>query len=282
MMNLKTLKTNFFNKLAKFPNTERQSYFKHLCRIFLDLKPIDIVLNEQLEISEEQYEQFEAAIQKLNNDEPIQYVVGSTYFFGLEFKVNPSVLIPRPESEELVAWILTHFKTTDSPVILDLGTGSGCLAISLAKHLPHAKIVALDISHDALKVAQYNAQTHSVSITFLEDDMLELMPLDIVFDIIVSNPPYVCLQEKSKMKANVLEHEPHLALFVKDDNPLEFYKAIRQTAIQYLKPGGLAFMEINEAFGRETFQLFRGDSFEKTQLKQDTFGKDRLLKTQKK
>lgn len=282
MMNLKTLKTNFFNKLPIFPITERQSFFKQLCLLYLDLKPIDIVLNEQLEISEEQYEQFEAAIQKLIKHEPIQYIVGSTYFFGLKLKVNPSVLIPRPESEELVAWILTHFKTTDSPTILDLGTGSGCLAISLAKHLPQAKIVALDICRDALKVAQYNAQTHSVSITFLEDNMLELRPLDMDFDVVVSNPPYVCLQEKSKMKANVLEHEPHSALFVKDDNPLEFYKAIKQIATHNLKPGGLAFMEINEAFGRETFQLFRGESFEKTQLKKDTFGKDRLLKTHKK
>lgn len=265
-----------------FPVSERQSFFKQLCRTYLNLQPIDIVLNEQLKISAEHYEKFEAAIQKLNNHEPIQYIVGSTYFFGLEFKVNPSVLIPRPESEELVAWILTHFKTIDSPVILDLGTGSGCLAISLAKHLPHAKIFALDVSHEALKIAQYNAQTNAASITFLEDNMLELMSFDTVFDIIVSNPPYVCLQEKPKMRANVLEHEPHLALFVKDENPLQFYKAIKRIATQNLKPGGLAFMEINEAFGEETSQLFQDGNFENIKLKKDTFGKDRLLKAQKK
>ena len=281
-MNLKHLKSRFYQQLLKFDKNETQSIFKELCAAYLNLAPIDIILNESIEISKDDQIKFDLATEKLLDNEPIQYILGRSYFFGLEFVVNPSVLIPRPETEELVAWILEHFNPADTIHILDLGTGSGCIAITLAKHLPKAKVYALDISVQALEVAKQNAINNNVQVEFLHDDMTQTEALDFSFDVIVSNPPYVRHQEKSLMKSNVLNYEPHLALFVEDENPLKFYESIREIAAKYLTPGGFSFVEINEAFGPEMTQLFNQNPFEKTTLKHDTFGKPRMLKTKKK
>lgn len=281
-MTLQTLKINFYNQLSMFVENDRQSFFKLLCLSYLNLKAVDIVLNDNLVISQANQKKFEVAIKRLQNYEPIQYILGSVYFFSSEFKVDPSVLIPRPETEELVAWILDHFNKNDSPTILDLGTGSGCIAISLAKHLPNAKVFALDVSSKALNVAKYNAKINNVEVTFLKADMMKISSFDFDFDAIVSNPPYVCFHEKAQMKTNVLNYEPHLALFVNDDTPLQFYMAIKRIASHHLKSSAVAFMEINEAFADEMTQLFNDDSFQNTIIKKDTFGKPRMLKTQKK
>lgn len=281
-MNLKDLKSHFYQQLKGLDKTECQSVFRQLCDAYLNLEPIDIILKESLEISINDQSKFDQAIEKLKANEPLQYLLKKAYFFGLEFVVNPSVLIPRPETEELIAWVLKHFDTSDAPHILDIGTGSGCIAISLAKHLPNAKVHALDVSSSALELAQQNAEINNVQVEFSLSDMTKVQTFNHTFDVIVSNPPYVRQKEKFQMKPNVLNYEPHLALFVEDHNPLKFYKSIKHIATNHLTQGGLVFMEINEAFGQEMIQLFKDNSFEKTSLKQDTFGKSRMLKTIKK
>jgi len=281
-MKLNDLKSIFYKRLQMFDNNECQTMFKQLCASYLDLDPIDIVLNDSLKIPREDQNKFELAIEKLQANEPLQYILGQSYFFGLELKLTPSVLIPRPETEELVAWILEHFESSDAPKILDLGTGSGCIAISLAKHLPKAEVHALDVSPEALEIAKKNAQAHGVQVVFHQQDMTKIKTFNTDFDVIVSNPPYVCQQEKTQMKANVLDYEPHLALFVDDNTPLKFYQFIKRIATRHLKPDGLAFMEINEAYGTEMVQLFEEKRFKNTNLKNDTFGKPRMFKTIKK
>lgn len=280
-MTLGELKENFTNKLEDYPSSECQVFFQRLCEAYLQLQPHQIILNYEKEISEVEFKRFDEALNRLKNQEPIQYVLECAYFFGLEFLVTPAVLIPRPETEELVAWILEHFNKTDTPKILDLGTGSGCISIALAKNLPNAKVFALDISTEALEIARFNAKKNNVEINFITSNMLEWNSSK-KFDIIVSNPPYVLEKEQKQMKDNVLKHEPHLALFVDNTSPLIFYKALRKIAQKNLSQNGLCFAELNEAFGGETKALFDEVLFQNVILKKDTFGKIRMLKAQKK
>ena len=280
-MTLGELKENFTNELEYYPSSERQVFFQRVCEAYLQLQSHQIVLNYEKAISKVEYKRFNGALNRLKNHEPIQYVLECAYFFGLEFLVTPAVLIPRPETEELVAWILEHFSKIDSPKILDLGTGSGCISIALAKNLPSAQVFALDISTEALEIARFNAKKNNVEINFISSNMLEWKSIQ-QFDIIVSNPPYVLEKEQKQMKDNVLKHEPHLALFVDNALPLVFYKALRKIAQKNLSQNGLCFAELNEAFGVETKALFDEVSFQNVILKKDTFGKIRMLKAQKK
>lgn len=280
-MTLGELKENFTNELEYYPSSERQVFFQRVCEAYLQLQPHQIVINYEKEISEVEYKRFNEAMNRLKNYEPIQYVLECAYFFGLEFLVTPAVLIPRPETEELVAWILEHFSKIDALKILDLGTGSGCISIALAKNLPSAQVFALDISTEALEIARFNAKKNNVEINFISSNMLEWKSIQ-QFDIIVSNPPYVLEKEQKQMKDNVLKHEPHLALFVDNTSPLVFYKALRKIAQKNLSQNGLCFAELNEAFGVETKALFDEVSFQNVILKKDTFGKIRMLKAQKK
>ena len=280
-MTLGELKENFTNELEYYPSSERQVFFQSVCEAYLQLQPHQIVLNYEKEISEVEYKRFNEAMNRLKNHEPIQYVLECAYFFGLEFLVTPAVLIPRPETEELVAWILEHFSKIDALKILDLGTGSGCISIALAKNLPSAQVFALDISTEALEIARFNAKKNNVEINFISSNMLEWKSIQ-QFDIIVSNPPYVLEKEQKQMKDNVLKHEPHLALFVDNASPLVFYKALRKIAQKNLSQNGLCFAELNEAFGVEIKALFDDVSFQNVILKKDTFGKIRMLKAQKK
>ena len=200
----------------------------------------------------------------------------------MHFKVNESTLIPRPETEELVEWILKENRNRIIN-ILDIGTGSGCIAISLAKNLPNANVYALDISKEALKTAKFNADLNDVEIEFIEADILSIYDskLDVLshkFDIIVSNPPYVREKEKPLMKPNVINNEPHLALFVKDEKPLQFYEAITEFAINNSTKNGELFFEINEFLGRKMIQLLIDNNFKNVELKQDIFRKDRMIK----
>ena len=222
------------------------------------------------------------ALESLKKEIPVQYILGEMEFFGLPFKVNKDVLIPRPETEELVAWIIKKSKaiqpSNKSLTILDVGTGSGCIAISLAKNISDAKVYGLDVSKQALKVAEQNAQINNVEVSFIEGDILDNeLNLRYKFDIIVSNPPYVREQEKHKMKANVLNYEPHIALFVTDENPLQFYDAIGKFAVNNLRPNGRLFFEINEYFGSGMIQLLNHYRFKNIELKQDIFKKDRMI-----
>jgi len=280
-MKLKALKVYFNNELDDLPLSERQIFFQRLCESYLQLQPHQLVLNYEKEISEVEYKRFKEALHHLKNHEPIQYILECAYFFGLEFLVTPAVLIPRPETEELVAWILEHFNKTDAPKILDLGTGSGCISIALAKNLANAQVFALDMSTEALEIARFNAKKNNVEINFIASNMLEWKSTQ-QFDVIVSNPPYVLEKEQKQMKDNVLKYEPHLALFVDNASPLVFYKALRKIAQKNLSQNGLCFAELNEAFGTETKALFDEVTFQNIILKKDTFGKNRMLKAQKK
>lgn len=224
-------------------------------------------------------EKLSGILQRLQTGEPIQYILGHTEFYGLPFKVNPSVLIPRPETEELVEWIL-HSVGSSPGNILDIGTGSGCIAISLKKNLPNAHVSAIDISIKALEIAKQNADLNLVSIKFIEDDILNITPQTSNFksDIIVSNPPYVTQHDKTQMHTNVTDFEPHTALFVPKDNPLLFYNAIADYALSNLNTNGSLFFEINENLGKETVELLKAKVFNNIELRKDMSGRDRMVK----
>jgi len=281
-MQLKSLQNFFQNGLiGYYPKEEINAFFYRVCEQHFDYKRIDVSLKSETLITPKTFEYFETIISRLLTYEPIQYILGTTSFFGLEFKVDSNVLIPRPETEELVAWILKQTDSSQSLKILDIGTGSGCVAVSLAKHLPNAEVYALDVSPAALEMAQYNAQQNGVQIHAMEANVLEWTTPELQFDIIVSNPPYVRESEKEFMAPNVLEHEPHLALFVENNHPLVFYKAIVELSQQTLKKDGLLYFEINEYLGDETKALFSSDDFEDIQLKADIFAKNRMMRASK-
>jgi release factor glutamine methyltransferase len=238
------------------------------------------------ELSSQQSEKLENVLNQLKTGKPIQYILGKTEFYGLTFNVNPSVLIPRPETEELVEWALSSMQLTVSSKqfvtghILDIGTGSGCIAISLKKNLPNFEVSAIDISTDALRTAQENAELNKVEIKFIEADILNLKS-EIEhpkFEIIISNPPYVTLHDKTQMHTNVTDFEPHTALFVPENDSLIFYKAIADFAVSHLVQNGLLFFEINESYSDEIVELLIQKGFKNIELKKDMSGRDRMVK----
>jgi len=218
-------------------------------------------------------------VKRLRKNEPIQYILGETEFYGLKFKVTPDVLIPRPETEELVDWIINE-NQHKCPRILDIGTGSGCIPVTLSKNIREAKVTGWDISDQALTIAKENALNNSVYVDFLNVDILnwETRVFKTTYDIIVSNPPYVRVLEKDRMSPNVLENEPHLALFVPDEDALVFYREITSFASKYLNKGGKLYFEINEAFGPDTVKLLQDAGFRDIYLKKDIPGKDRMIR----
>ena len=254
----------------------------HVCKFnrseYLNLK--------NTEIPTDQYESLLNILKALKTGKPLQYVIGETEFYGLTFKLNPSVLIPRPETEELVEWILSDIrKSKISPEgikIIDIGTGSGCIPISLKINLPDAKLYAVDVSTEALDVSRQNSTINNVAIHFIQDDILNPISEELKnekFGVIVSNPPYVLDAEKPKMLPNVLDHEPHLALFVPDDDPLIFYKAIADFAIKNSDINVALYLEINENLGEETVTLLKHMGFKNIELRQDLSGKDRMIRS---
>lgn len=280
-MKLKEIKNTFHLELDPlFPLEEVDSFFYILIEAYYNISRLNLAMDSDLEVENEVL--ILEALEALKQQKPIQYILGETEFYGLTFKVNENTLIPRPETEELVSWVLKKAALNEKINILDIGTGSGCIAISIAKNLPNAKIYALDVSQGALKMAAQNAKLNQVEVSFINEDILAVsdseLDKNIKFDIIVSNPPYVRNKEKKMMQANVLENEPHLALFVEDENPLQFYKAITAFAVKNLNKNGNLFFEINEYLGREMIQLLKGHHFENIQLKQDIFKKDRMIK----
>lgn len=264
-----------------YPSQEIQSLQKLIFEKKLGLTLPKIYLNPTLPIKTEEVEAVLKIVSLLKLQKPIQYILGEADFFGLIFKVNPDVLIPRQETEELVDWIL---KTTSytTPSILDIGTGSGCIAISLAANLKFAHISAIDISIGALDIARDNALMNNVSVDFFSVDILD--PSSIIsnqpFDIIVSNPPYVRDSERVQMNTNVLDHEPHTALFVSNTDPLIFYRTIAQRSKELLNKKGLVFCEINETLGNETAQLFISHGYNNVEIKKDLNGKNRMIKAE--
>ena len=284
-MQLTTYRTQFINSLsAVVDEAEAQSFFYLVVEQLHQLKRIDMAFDPTYTITEAQWQQWESIRLRLLSQEPIQYILGSTIFYGLPFTVNPAVLIPRPETEELVEWILKSFALNRQPItdnrqqFLDIGTGSGCIAISLAKNLPDVHVSALDVSAKALEIALLNAQQNEVQINFSCQNILETTKLDQQFEVIVSNPPYVREVEKHEILPNVLEHEPHLALFVTDEDPLLFYRKIGELAFDALTPSGSLFVEINQYLGEATVQLFRQIGFTQVELKKDIYGNDRMIR----
>lgn len=277
-MKLKDIQKRFHVELHTFFSKEEiDSVFYLLIDAFYKVSRLQLAMD--LGITVEDDKDILNALELLKQEKPIQYIIGETEFYGFPFVVNEHVLIPRPETEELVEWIVRFSSKTSEINILDIGTGSGCIAVSLAKHFPNAKTYALDVSEKAIETAKHNAKLNNVEVTFFEADILKTRAIeDLKFDIIVSNPPYVRDQEKPMMKPNVLDHEPHLALFVRDHDALQFYKAITQFALNNLVENGSLFFEINEYLGKDMIDLLVSSHFSDIELKQDIFKKDRMIK----
>lgn len=285
-MKLKAVLENFHSALDEFyGKDEVNSFFDLLMEHYLGIKRIDLVLDPDYDINNEENKKFLNALLELKLHKPIQYIIGETEFYGFLFKVSEHTLIPRPETEELVDWIINSHQNPsyENLKILDVGTGTGCIPISLAKYFGTANVFALDISKEALELAQQNTELNEVDVKFIQDDILNPCHVELVsvpqnYDIIVSNPPYVRDLEKAEIKPNVLEHEPHLALFVDNENPLLFYKAICEFAQKNLRNGGVLYFEINEYLGEEMMQLLIDFGLKNVELKQDVFGKDRMIR----
>ena len=233
------------------------------------------------EISGKRADVLDEMIARMKKNEPIQYIIGKETFCGLSFEVNPHVLIPRPETQELVRWIVDDFKDRDSVRVLDIGTGSGCIAVSLAKFVRGAEVEAWDISEGALRTAGGNACRHEVKVGFRRQDVLTYQPSGARFDVIVSNPPYIAEKEKADMEANVLEWEPATALFVPDADPLLFYRRIAELGCVMLEKGGLLYFEINRTYGPETVAMLEALGYRDVELKKDMWGNDRMIKAKK-
>jgi len=286
-MNIKKFR-DYFNKTLKkiYPTSEIDTFLFLLLEEYLNFKRIDVVLKSNFEISPEDLILLKSSTKLLEQEIPIQYILGKTEFYGFPFILNEHVLIPRPETEELITSILEkvlktktfHTNAKEKQLkILDIGTGSGCIPISLKKSLPFAEITAIDVSNEALTIAKKNAVLNKVDINLTQQDILNTTSLNQLYDVIVSNPPYVRESEKKEIKNNVLNNEPHMALFVEDNNPLVFYNKIAELAKNHLTKNGTLFFEINQYLGKETVELIKLKGFNKIQLKKDIFGRDRII-----
>ena len=290
-MLLKNYKTTFLQELSSlYEEQEIESFFYIILEKLHGLKRIDLALNPQTVMDGAHLKQWKNIVSELKKQRPIQYILGETTFYGLSFLVNENTLIPRPETEELVELIIesTNYELRNTKLkVLDIGTGSGCIAISLAKHLPTSEVFAIDVSEEALATAKKNAELNKVAIDFISTNILDIVTLSAVagldkqFDIIVSNPPYVRNLEKDEIKPNVLEYEPHLALFVDDIDPLLFYRKIAELAIKNLNPNGKLYFEINQYLGKETIKLLEDFGFRNVELKKDIYGNDRIISCEK-
>ena len=266
--------------ISFFPEEqERTIIVSMILQHITGLSKADIAINPNIRVNQSEIVWLRNAIIKLLEHCPIQYVLGFEEFYGLPFNVNANVLIPRPETEELVKWILDDFtQNHESLTVLDLGTGSGCIAIALKHEHPTWSVSGIDKSEEALMVARSNAKLNNVDVEFSKNDLLDFVPIQQNYDIIVSNPPYIRKSEKRLMQQNVLAYEPEMALFVEDENPLVFYNAIAQIAQKQLKSSGKLYLEINEALGVEMVQMLKEQGFSEVELHCDLFGKPRMVK----
>jgi release factor glutamine methyltransferase len=294
-MLLKNYKTIFLQELSSlYEEQEIESFFYIILEKLHGLKRIDLALNPQKVMDGAHLKQWKNIVSELKKQRPVQYILGETTFYGLSFLVNENTLIPRPETEELVELIIesTNYELRNTKLkVLDIGTGSGCIAISLAKYLPTSEVYAIDVSEKALAVAKKNSELNDVKVNYINVDVLKIddlkelvthnLQLATQFDIIVSNPPYVRNLEKDEIKPNVLEYEPHLALFVDDIDPLLFYRKIVELAIKNLNPNGKLYFEINQYLGKETIKLLEDFGFRNVELKKDIYGNDRIISCEK-
>ena len=244
-------------------------------------KKIDFVLHPNETLSVENLQKWNQFLLELMQGKPIQYILGITEFYGLPFIVNENVLIPRPETEELIDWILKDYQQKDEISILDIGSGSGCIPIVLNAKMPQAKIVSWDVSEKALETAQKNNQLNKTKVAFELKDILKVENIPFSVDVMVSNPPYVQIGEQAAMKKNVLDFEPHLALFIPENDPLLFYRKIGTLAWQHLNENGALYFEINQYLGNETMELLRAIGFQNLELRKDFRNNDRMLRARK-
>lgn len=276
-MTIKDYRSHFIQSLTPlYDEGEAERFFYITLEELKGWRRVDFALNTGYVLTDEELSKWNEILTQLHQQKPIQYIFGHTYFYGLQFKVNEHTLIPRPETEELADWIIAENPAGTS--ILDIGTGSGCIAVTLAKNIQGSMVSAMDISTGAIIVAGYNAEANRVSVQFIHQDVLALNTLPGNYDVIVSNPPYVRHLEKEEIKPNVLEFEPHTALFVEDTDPLVFYRKIAQLAKDGLNPGGKLYFEINQYLGTETVTLLKDLGFNNVALRKDMFGNNRMIK----
>ena len=264
-----------------YPDSEALALAKMLLVEVFGFSTLELYGGKDKEFSEKHRSVLKEMIRRLQKNEPIQYIIGIESFFGLTFEVNPNVLIPRPETQELVSWIIGDYQSDESIRILDIGTGSGCIPISLAKQLSKAEVESWDISEGALEVASRNCERNGVKVLLRQKDVLKAAPEGDLYDVIVSNPPYITNKEKTDMEANVLDWEPSLALFVPDEDPLLFYRKIAQLGCDMLKEGGSLYFEINRAYGEETILMLKELGYAQIELKKDSWGNDRMIKAKR-
>jgi release factor glutamine methyltransferase len=273
-----------------YGSDEANALIMVLLEHYFNIDRVKIALEPDLRLSESELLTLHFAVKELLKNRPIQYIIGETEFCGMRFFVNENVLIPRPETQEMVEMIADFARRDNACVIrtgckiIDIGTGSGCIAISLAKMIPNSDVTAVDVSEKALEMARKNAEANGVNVHFVLDDIFKPTTTELIdnhFDIIVSNPPYVCESEKSEMRANVLDHEPSSALFVPDSDPLVFYRKILEFAQKTLKPNGQIWFEINERFGKETAELCREKGLKNVEIIKDFRGKERVVRAQR-
>ena len=264
-----------------YPDTEALALAKMLLVEVFGFSTLELYGGKDKEISGKHRDVLDEMIRRLKKNEPIQYIIGIETFGGLTFEVNQNVLIPRPETRELVEWIAEDCQLEDPCKILDIGTGSGCIAISLAKLLEQVEVEAWDVSEGALQVARRNAERNQVDVLFRKMDVLGDVPEGMLYDVIVSNPPYIAEKEKSQMEHNVLDWEPSIALFVPDEDPLLFYRRIAQLGGSMLKKGGSLYYEINQAYGQETMEMLASMGYQSIELRKDAWGNDRMVKAKR-
>jgi len=281
-MNLSTFKETFHSALEeRYAPLEREHLFYILVEELLGLSRAKAHLDQNRELEPSAFAALQVVLRRLALNEPIQYILGVTYFYGLKYEVDPAVLIPRPETEELVRWVIDEVGVAECRII-DFGTGSGCIPIALKKNLPNCEVSAVDVSVDALNVAQRNANLNNCQVDFFHFDMLTQQSLGFQkYDVFVSNPPYVTNDDRKSMRPTVVEFEPHQALFVPDHDPLVFYRNIVDLAEGNLKSGGMIFFEINESFGREIRSLLMDHGYDAVEIRKDLTGRTRMAKAVK-
>lgn len=277
---------NFLTILhSSLQNNYSESEIHFLANLLLEkitgLTRTQLLVQKDVELNENQSKIALQLLDRLKNHEPIQYVLGETEFYGLKFKVNSSVLIPRPETEELVEWVIAELpKDYFGMNVLDVGTGSGCIPIALKSTCPELNVAAMDISQEALTLAQENAALNNVEVEFVQDDILNPAASDLKWDIIISNPPYIPFSEKDQMDKNVTDFEPHLALFVKDSNPLVFYQKIAEFSLSHLTAGGILYFETHKDLAQEVGELLKKYGFMQVQIREDISGNERMVRGQ--
>jgi release factor glutamine methyltransferase len=277
-MSFTELKQHFQTRLSGvYPKDEIDTFFFWIIEDVLKLKRIDIKMSPDQQVDKKNSDVIQSYLYRLEQEEPIQHILGYTEFYGLKFSVNKDVLIPRPETEELVDWIISDLKNASSKNILDIGTGSGCIPISLKKHLDQHKILALDISKEALNLAKQNAQVNHIDVNFIQQDILKTDELPAGIDIVVSNPPYVKAAEKQQINKNVLDYEPHLALFVEDENPFLFYEKIVKLAKKSSGPI-VVYFEISQYLRKDFEDLMQYLGINSVEIRKDFRGNDRMAK----